>query len=325
MRSVVPELREVVVLRAEHLLERRLDVAEPREVPGGHELPEEVRQLLRPVRMPERRTEQAVDRLVVDALLRLLETPAQEAGELGRRDRPDLEALRAPPERLVLVVEDPLEEVALAPEVDVADLRLLLEDRAHQLRVVAVDREDLLELVEDEHGAAPALGRDPARESEERLDRVVDGRAPPARMEDEAQAAVDRIDLDRRRHAQPAKEARRPLDRLAGRGFEVAVDRPGERGGEAFLRRRAHQVAVADENALADRAPAGSQNERRLPVAPRRVDENVLAVLHVAHELPELRLPVGEGVVERERAERERVGMRHCLTHYCIRLVCSTA
>ena len=56
------------------------------------------------------------------------------------------------------------------------DLRLLLEDGAHEVGEVAVERDDLLELVEDEHGAAFALGGDPAREREQSLDRVVDGR-----------------------------------------------------------------------------------------------------------------------------------------------------
>ena len=189
------------------------------------------------------RLEQAGERVVVDRLLGLLEAVAQEAGELGRRDRTDLETLGAAPERLVRVVEDPLEDVPLAPEVDVRHLGLLLEDRPHQVGVVAVDRDDLLELVEHEGGAAAPLGGDLAGKHEERLDRVVDRGPAPARVEDEAQAPVDRVDLHRRRDAEPAEEPRRPLDRLAGGRLQVAVDGLGEGGGEALLRRRPHQVA----------------------------------------------------------------------------------
>ena len=48
--------------------------------------------------------------------------------------------------------------MTLAAEVDAGHLRLLLEDRAHQAGQGRVDVLDLLELVEDERGAAPAAG-----------------------------------------------------------------------------------------------------------------------------------------------------------------------
>ena len=261
IRGVVPELGEVVVLRAERLLERSLDVRQPGEVPARDELPDEVGELLRPVRMAARRGEQPPHRLVVDPLLGLVEAPPQEAGELGRLDRAQLEALRAPPERFVAVLEDPLEHVLLAPEVDVRDLRLLLEDRPHQVGELAVERDDLLELVEDEHDAAAALGRDPARELEQGLDRVVDGRLLPPCVKGEAQAAVARVDLHRRRDAEAAEEARGPLERLAGRRLEVAVDRLRQRGGETLLRWRTHEVAVRDEDPLANRTLAGAEDQ----------------------------------------------------------------
>ena len=38
------------------------------------------------------------------------------------------------------------------------DLGLVLEDRAQELRQVGVEVDDLLELVEDEHRRAPAVG-----------------------------------------------------------------------------------------------------------------------------------------------------------------------
>ncbi len=50
--------------------------------------------------------------------------------------------------------------MALAAEVDMADLRLGLENRAHQVRERRVELHDLLELVQDQDGAASALVRD---------------------------------------------------------------------------------------------------------------------------------------------------------------------
>src|SRR5207244_13507514 len=71
---------------------------------------------------------------------------------------------------------------------------------------------------------------------------------PTRRSSDlEAEAAVVGIDLDRGRDAQAAEEPARALDCLADRRGDVVVDRLRERGGEACLRRRLHQVAVRDE------------------------------------------------------------------------------
>ena len=249
----------------------------------------------------------------------------EEAAELHRRDPADLQALRAAPEGLVLVVEDPFEDMALAPEVDVGDVRLLLEHRAHQVRIVAVERHDLLELVENEHGTALALGSDPAGKRKQAFDRVVDGCTLPTTLEDETKAPVDRIDLHDRRDAKAAEEAGRPLHRLPGCGLEVAVDRLRERRGKALLGRCPHQVAVADEDPLPDRALRGTKNEGRLAVPPRRVDEDVLSVLHVPDELADLEVPIGERAIQRKCAEGERVGMRHELMQYCIRYVCKPA
>ena len=70
---------------------------------------------------------------------------------------PELHLAGTPPERLVLVVEDPLHHVPLAAEVEMRDLGLLLEHRAHELRQPAVDVDDLLEFVEDERDPATAI------------------------------------------------------------------------------------------------------------------------------------------------------------------------
>ena len=140
--------------------------------------------------MAERGLEEPVQGLVADAPVRCLEPLADEAAELCRVDQPDLDPLRAPPERLVLVVEDPVEQMTLAAQVDVPDLRLCLEDGPHQVRVLGIEREDLLELVEDDCDPALALGGELSRQREQVFDRVVDRRAAAGRLEAETQRAV---------------------------------------------------------------------------------------------------------------------------------------
>jgi hypothetical protein len=262
--------------------------------------------------VPAGRAEEPVDSGVVERLAGRREALAQERRELRRRDRPDLEPLGAAPERLVLVVEDPLEDVALAAQVDVPDLGLRLEHRAHQVRELAVERDDLLELVQHEDDAPLSLGGELGRELEQPLDRVVDVLLAAAGGEAEAKRSVGRVDLHRRNDPEATEEARGLLERLVdGRG-DVRVDRLRERGREPLLRRRAHEVAVADEHLLPQRLLGRAQDERRLAVAPRRVQEDVLAVAHVGRELAHLVLPVGERLVEGEIAERERVqGLMH--------------
>ena len=201
VRRVVPDLREVVRLRPQHTGHRLLDVGDRGPAPAADELPREVRQLLGRVRVSVRRGQEPLERLVVDPLPGGAEALADEECELLRLNHPDLELLRAAPERLVAVAEDSLQQVALAAEVHVADLRLRLEDRAHQVREPPVEREDLLELVEDDRDASLALCGELADELEQSLDRVVDVGSPPTRLEREPQGAVARVDLDRRRHA----------------------------------------------------------------------------------------------------------------------------
>ena len=249
MRRVVPELGEVVVLGAERLRERRLHVAEPRsarwERPPRRSRPAPASRKggLRSPRaagpMPRRRCSSR--------------SPRSACGRSGRTRRP--RSARSPAaSRCARTARSRPRRSARARGACCpgrrAHLGLLLEDRPHQVRVGAVERDDLLELVEDEHGAPLALGGDLARKCEQRLDRVVDRRALPAAVEDKPKAPVDRIDLHRRRDAETAEEPRRLLDRLPGGSLEIAVDRLREGGREALLRRRPHQVAVADEDPL---------------------------------------------------------------------------
>ena len=98
---------------------RRLDVVDERVRSAGHLLPGVVRELLRPVRMALGRTDEAVECVVGDALVGCVEAVGDERAELIQRDHPDLHSLRAPPERLVAVLEDLVEDVAAAPEIDV--------------------------------------------------------------------------------------------------------------------------------------------------------------------------------------------------------------
>ena len=100
----------------------------------GRLAPEEVAELLRRIRVAESRVENALDHGLLDAPPGPLELRADVAAEERRRDHAELHLLRAPPERLVLVVEDPLEHVTLAPEVDVRHVGLGLEHRAHEPR-----------------------------------------------------------------------------------------------------------------------------------------------------------------------------------------------
>src|SRR5262249_10835184 len=144
-------------------------------------------ELLRRIRMSMCDLEQTRECLRCDRLLRLLEALADERRELRGIDRSQLDLLRASPERLVLFVEDSLEDVALAREIDVPDLGLRLEDRPHEVREVAVETDDLLELVEDDRNSALPLRRDLSGELEQPLDRLVDVRRTPPGGEAEAQ------------------------------------------------------------------------------------------------------------------------------------------
>src|SRR6185295_9393567 len=132
-------------------------------------LQEEVAELLRGVRVPARDREDLRDDGRVDPAAGVGEAPLDEVAERPGRDRAELELLGAAPERLVLVVEDPLHHVALAAEVEVRDLGLLLQDGPQQLRELRVELDDLLELVEDQERGPLALGGDLRDELEQAL------------------------------------------------------------------------------------------------------------------------------------------------------------
>src|SRR5207302_5954416 len=137
-------------------------------------LPEEVAELLRRVGMPERHAEHALDDDRIDRPASLLELFLDVDAKERRRDDVEHHPLRAPPEGLVLVREDPLQHVALASEVDVRDVGLGLEDGAHEPRELPVDVDDLLKLVEDERHLPPPLRAELAGKLEQALERRVD-------------------------------------------------------------------------------------------------------------------------------------------------------
>ncbi len=259
-------------------LEAGVDVRLVSERAGRRPLPYLVGELLCPVRMAGGVVEQTGDRVLGDAFVALLESCAHEARELCLVDQADFELLRAAPERLVAVAEDPVEHVALAAQVDVRYLGLSLEDGPQEVGIAPVELDDLLELVEDHHDAPLPFLADTTHELEQRLDRVVDVRAAPGGAEAEAQRAVLRVHLHRRNDAEAAEELRSTFVGAARGGVEVAVDRACERGGQPLLARHLEQVDVADERAFALGPPRRPQYERRLAVAARCVDEHVLAV-----------------------------------------------
>ena len=189
------------------------------------------------------------------------------------------------------------------------NFRLCLEDRTQQVGIAAVELDDFLELVEDHHDAALPLFGDPAEQLEQRLDRVVDVGSPARRPEAEAERAILRVDLHRRHDAQPAKELRCAFVGSTRRGVEVTVDRARKRRRESLLARDLEQIDIPHQGAFACGAARRAQYQRRLAVAPGRVDEHVLAVLQLGGKLAQLGLAVGEGRAECECAEAERVGL----------------
>ena len=248
------------------------------------------------------------------------------AKELGRNDT-QLKLLRAPPERLVGVVEDALHHVALAAEVQVRDFRLLLEDRAHELRQVGVDVDDLLELVEDHAHPPVPVGPELAGELEEALERRVDVVGPLAGLEPERERAVGRVEGDSGRDSEPAEDARRLLAGAVDDGRDVLVDRLRELLGELLLGRRRHQVDLGDEHAVRDQPLADPPDERGLSVAPRGEDHDVLSALSVRHQLGDLACAIGERVVERECPVAKRVAclLLHTYRYYTFSYVCTMA
>src|SRR5439155_26354076 len=130
-RGFVPDEPEVRVLRAQELRQGSLVLLGSDGSALGRLLPEEVAELLRRVGMPMSCVQHPLDRVWLDRAARLRELRLDEAAEERRRDDAELHLLGTAPERLVLVGEDALEHVPLAAQVDVSDLWLPLEDRAH--------------------------------------------------------------------------------------------------------------------------------------------------------------------------------------------------
>jgi hypothetical protein len=131
-RRLVPDQREVRVLRPQHAREPRIELGGARPAAGRGLLPQRVAQLLRGVGVAARDRQHAVDGGVVDPAARRLEPLANEGREVFGRDHAELHLLRAAPERLVGVVEEPVHDAALAAQVDMSDVRLSLEDGPHQ-------------------------------------------------------------------------------------------------------------------------------------------------------------------------------------------------
>ena len=157
-----------------------------------------------------------------------------------------------------------------------------------------------------------------AGSSSESLDRRVDVRAAPDRLEREPDAAVLRIELDGRSDPQPAHDRSGALEEPLHGREEVVDDRLRERCSQPHLRRCAHQVAVRDQHVVGQDFLRRAQHERRLAIASRREDDDVLPVAHVGGESGDLRLPVRECLVLGEVAEGERVrGDTHAL-HYAL-------
>src|ERR1700733_54980 len=205
--GILPNETKVGVLRVEHVGHRFSDLSIGRGGAGGCFLPEEVAQLLGRVWVAVGRLEDGCDGGRCDRLTRPLELPLDVLTERLWIDRTELDLLRATPERLVLVTENVLHHLALATEVDMCDLWLLLEHGAHQAWEVRIDVDDLLKLVQYQHDGALALAGELPRQLEQPLQCCVDVLFAPARIEAEAQRAILWIDRDGGRDPQALEDA----------------------------------------------------------------------------------------------------------------------
>ncbi len=216
-----------------------------------HLLPEEVGQLLRGVGVAAGDLEQLPDSRLLDVTPGSPEPACNEGREGAWLDRPQLDRLRTAPERLVGVAEDLRHDVALAAEVDVRHLGLLLEDRAQEPRQFGIDLHDLLELIEDQRGSPPTCPAELGRQVKQALQRRVDVGVAPAEGEAEPERAVLGVDRDGGLDLQAPKRGEGPLpDPLERRG-DLLVDRAGERRRQPLLVRRRHQVDLGHQDALA--------------------------------------------------------------------------
>ena len=187
------------------------------------------------------------------------------------------------------------------------DLGLELEDGAHQLRELGVDVDDLLELVEDERDLSPALCGELAGKLEEPLERRVEILWLAARVEAEAELAA------RSGRRSRSGVIRRPeKTRSRSRARKSVEARSSWIVSASFSARRSvvgvvMRLTWATSTSCGDRLLRHAPHERRLAVAPRGEDDDVLAVQDVGQELLDLGFAIGEGLVEGERAVAERV------------------
>src|SRR4051794_25153830 len=315
---VLPEEHEMRVLGPQHVAQRERQQCLGRLPALRGPLPEEVAELLGRVWVAFGVVEHAGDGLRGERLAGGVETVDEKGREGGRPDRAQLDRLRAAPKRFVLVVEQSLHDVPPAAEVDVGDLRLLLEHRPHQVRQQGVDLDHLLELVHNERGPALSAARQLTGEAQEPLQGGVDVRRALAGAEAERVRAVLRVDRHRRLDLETAERSEGGLfDALQGRR-DLLEDGAGEGGGQPLLGRRGHQIHLSHQHAVRthrlDRAPG----ERRLSQPAPGDDHDVLSVANVARELGALALPVREGLVERKRSEVKRIACKaiHTVVHY---------
>ena len=191
------------------------------------------------------------------------------------REPAELDLPGASPERLVTVVEEILEHVTPAAEIHVPHLGLGLEHGSHHVRQRVVEAHDLLELVEDEGGAAVALCRDPTGKLEQTLDRVVDVLASTRRRERESKPAVA-VDLDRRADPQPAEQGSRRARRVdpsatPGRRRSSSRAQPrtapssASASGRSTRRARPPPSPAGSHAARATTCRSGEVRERRRP------------------------------------------------------------
>src|SRR4051812_11994534 len=307
-RRTVPEQAEVRVLGAQDAGQGGVQPVRRGRPARGRLLPEEVAQLLRRVRVAAGDVHDGVDHGRVGLAVRRREALGDERAEQRGRDDAELELLGAAPEGLVGIVEDPLHHVAPAAEVEVRDVGLLLKDRAQKLRQVRIERDDLLELVEDEQRAPLALGGDLGDELEQAFERRVDVGGRMGGAEREAQRAGVRVDRHGRDDPQPAEDPRGEALRPGQRAGDVLVDGGRELLGELLLRRRAHEVDLRHEHLLAHEALLDAVDERRLAEPARGGDDDVLAVARIGQQLRDLGVAVGERLVAGEGAEAEGIG-----------------
>ena len=128
--------------------------------------------------------------------------------------------------------------------------------------------------------------------------------------EAEAERAVYRVDGDRRRDPQSAEDPEvllGPRDRAE----QMVRDLLGEPPRELLLGRGEHQVDFRDERLAARELLRHAPDQRRLPVAARGKDDDVLPVAGIAEQCGNLGVAVGERVVQRDRPVPERVELHY--------------